>query len=152
MIKVQVQEVIRAGPDDILDLVMDIEQYAQQVDDKIRPVLWVRREQNRVEFACRPRIAGLRQPKVVQFVELTPGRRIDIGLLPKPLNRLAHAVARFEASFECEPSAGGTLVTRTLQFTFSRVARPFVEPLFRRRLEREVVEEIQRAKRYLESC
>lgn len=153
MLKVQVQETIKASPEEILGLVMDIERYAQ-VDDKIRPVLWARRQGNRVEFACRPKLAGLRQPKVVQFVVLTPGRRVDIGLLPKPHNRLAHAMARFEASFECEPAeggTGGTLVTRTLQFTFSPALRPLLEPLFRRRLERDVQDELRRAKRYLEA-
>lgn len=150
MTRVQVQETIRASPDEILGLVMDIERYAE-VDDKIRPVLWARREGNRVEFACRPKLAGLRQPKIVQFIELTPGRRADIGLLPKPHNRIAHAMARFKASFECEPADGGTRVTRTLQFTFSPAVRWLMEPLLRRRLEGDVQDEIRLAKRYLEA-
>ena len=102
MLEVSVQETLNASPDEILGLVMDIERYAE-VDDKIKPVLGARREGNRVEFACRPKLAGLRQPKVVQFLELTPGRRIDIGLLPKPHNRIAHAMARFEAASSASP-------------------------------------------------
>lgn len=105
--RVRVQVTIKASPDEILGLVMDIERYAE-VDAKIRPVLWARRTGNRVEFACRPTLAGLRQPKVVQFIELTPSRRVDIGLLPKPHNRLAHTMARFEASLECEPQGDCT--------------------------------------------
>lgn len=150
MVAVQVETTIAVSPDDVLGLVMDIERYAE-VDDKIRPVLWSRREGNRVEFACRPKLAGLRQPKVVQFVELTPGRRIDIGLLPRPANRLAHSMAHFEASFECEPVDGGTRVTRRLRFTFSPAVRWLMEPLFRRRLERDVRNEIRLAKEYLEA-
>ncbi len=115
------------------------------------PVLWSRREGNRVEFACRPTVAGLRQPKVVQFVELTPGQRINIGLLPKPHNRLAHAMARFEASFDCVPTDGGTRVIRTMQFTFPPALRWLMEPLLRRRLQRDVEDEIRRAKNYLET-
>jgi hypothetical protein len=150
MVRVQVTTTVAASPDQVLGLVMDIERYAE-VDDKIRPVLWARREGNRVEFACRPRLAGLRQPKVVQFVELTPGRRVDIGLLPRPANRLAHVMAHFEASFECEPVDGGTQVTRRLEFRFSPAVRWLMEPLFSRRLERDVREELRLAKNYLET-
>ena len=150
MVKVQLHETIEASADEVLGFVMDIVQYAE-IDKKIKPVLWARRDGNRVEFACRPKLAGLRQPKVVQFLELTPGRRVDIGLLPKPHNRLAHAIARFEASFDCEPLGGGTRVTRTLQFTFSPAVRWLMEPLFKRRLEREVHDEMLRAKEFLET-
>lgn len=150
MVSVQVQTTIAAAPDEVLGLVMDIDRYAE-VDDKIRPVLWSRREGNRLEFACRPKLVGLRQPKVIQFAELTPGRRIDIGLLPRPANRLAHAMAHFEASFECAPVDDGTRVTRRLQFTFAPAVRWLMEPLFRRRLERDIRDEVRRAKAYLEA-
>ena len=150
MVDVQVQMIIAATPDEILGLVMDVERYAE-VDDKIRPVLWSRREGNRVEFACRPKLAGLRQPKVVQYVELTPGQRVDIGLLPRPANRLAHAMADFSASFECVIVGGGVGVTRRLHFTFNPVVRWLMEPLLRKRLERDVHDEVRRAKKYLEN-
>jgi len=150
VIRVQVVEDVSATTEQVLALVMDIERYAE-VDTKIRPVLWSRRDGNRVEFACRPTLAGLRQPKVVQFLELTPGRRIDIGLLPKPHNRLAHAMARFEASFDCVPTDGGTRITRTLQFTFRPALRWLMEPLLRSRLQRDVEDEIRQAKNYLET-
>lgn len=149
MVRVQVEETVATTPSEFLGLVMDIERYAE-VDEKIRPILWSRRDGSRVEFACRPKLAGIRQPKVVQFIELTPDRRIDIGLLPKPQNRLAHLMAHFEASFECTPVDGGTRVTRTLEFRFSPAVRWLMEPLFRRRLERDVRAEIELAKRHLE--
>ena len=150
MIQVEVVETIAVTPEQVLDLVMDIERYAE-VDAKIRPVLWARREGHRLEFACRPKLGGVRQPKVVQFAELTPGQRVDIGLLPKPHNRLAHAMAHFEASFECVAVTGGTQVTRRLRFTFTPAVRWLMEPLFRRRLLREVHDEINLAKSYLEA-
>jgi hypothetical protein len=93
MVLVQVVETIAAPSDKILEFVMDIERYAD-VDAKIKPILWARRDGNRLEFACRPKLVGIRQPKVIQFAELTPGRRIEIGLLPLPCNRLAHATSR----------------------------------------------------------
>lgn len=149
MVRVQVQETVRAAPDEFLGLVMDIERYAQ-VDKKISPVLWQRRDGDVVEFACRPKLAGLRQPKVIQCARLTPGRRIDIGLTPLPANRIAHALAQFQASFECEAVEGGTHVVRTLEFRFTPPARWLLEPLFRKRLESEVREELARARQHLE--
>jgi len=149
MVGVRVEETTRASPEDFLEFVMDIERYAQ-VDAKISPVLWQRRNGNVVEFACRPKLVGLRQPKVVQYIELTPGRRVDIGLKPLPSNRIAHAMARFEASFECSAAEDGTQIVRTLEFRFSPLVRWLLEPLFRRRLEHEVHEEIRLAKNYLE--
>lgn len=150
MVRVQIDTVVDAPVDDVLALVMDIQRYAQ-VDKKIHPVLWHHRDGNVVRFACRPKLVGLRQPKVVQYAQLTPGERIDIGLTPLPANRLAHAMARFEASFVCRPVAGGTRVVRTLEFRFTPALRWLLEPLFRRRLESEVREELHLATQHLES-
>lgn len=149
MVRVRVEQTVSATPEQFLGLVMDIERYAQ-VDKKISPVLWQRRDGNTLKFTCRPKLVGLRQPKVVQYAQLTPGRRIDIGLTPLPENRIAHAMAKFHASFECTAVDDGTRVVRTLEFRFTPWLRWFIEPLFRRRLEQEVREEIQLAKRYLE--
>lgn len=149
MVGVQVEETIQVSADEFLEFVMDIERYAQ-VDAKISPVLWQRRRGNIVEFACRPKLVGLRQPKVVQYIELTPGHRVDIGLKPLPSNRIAHAMARFHASFECSAVEDGTRIVRTLDFRFSPLVRWLLEPLFRRRLEHEVREEIRLAKNHLE--
>lgn len=150
MVTVKVEQFIGATSDEVLELVMDIERYAD-VDAKISPVLWARRTNNRVEFACRPKLAGIRQPRVVQFIDLTPGRRIDIGLLPRPQNRLAHAMARFNASFDCVDVDGGAIVTRELTFEFSPAVRWLMEPLFRRRLQRDVEDEMRQAKHFFES-
>ena len=79
-----------------------------------------------------------------------PGCRIDIGLMPLPSNRIAHAVARFQASFECHAVEGGTRVVRTLEFRFTPLGRWLLEPRFQRRLEHEVREEIRLAKDYFE--
>jgi hypothetical protein len=136
---------IACPPREFLEFVMDIERYAQ-VDDKIAPILWTRRQGNVVTFACRPRLVGLRQPKVVQTMRLTPGERIDIALSPRPANRLAHLVARFEASFACREEPGGTEVIRTLRFQFTPVFRWLLVPLFRRRLPGEVAAELERAR------
>jgi hypothetical protein len=149
MVSVQVAETIRCTPDELLEFVMDIERYAE-VDRKIQPIRWSRREGNLLEFACRPKLAGLRQPTVVQQVRLTPGERIDITLSPRPHNRLAHAMASFDAHFEATATEGGTRVVRTLNFRFTPAVRWLLEPLLRRRLPAEVRDEISLAKRHLE--
>jgi hypothetical protein len=140
-------ETIPCTPSEFLEFVLDIEGYAK-VDDKIAPVLWSRREGDVVQFACLPKIAGLRLPKVVQTMRLTSGERIDIGLNPPPANRLAHAVARFEASVACRAVPGGTEVTRSLAFRFAPGFRWLLEPLFRRRLPEEVRVELARARQH----
>ena len=149
MVTVRLEETIDCTCEDVLEMVMDIRGYAQ-VDDKIHPVLWSRRDGDVVTFACRPKLAGLRQPKVIQYARLTPGLRVDIGLTPRPDNRIAHAMAEFQASFETSEAVGGTRVVRTLMFRFTPWLRWLLEPLFSSRLEREVRDELRRAKDHLE--
>jgi hypothetical protein len=138
---------ISCTPNEFLEFVLDIEGYAK-VDDKIAPILWSRRDGDVVQFACRPKIAGLRLPKVVQAMRLSSGERIDIALTPLPANRLAHAVARFEASFACRAVPGGTEVTRSLEFRFTPCFRWLLQPLFRRHLPGEVRAEVARARQH----
>ena len=47
-------------------------------------------------------------------------------------------------------SEAGTLLTRTLTFTFSPLVRWAGEPILRRRLRGEVLDELRRAKAHLE--
>ena len=140
-------ETIPCEPAEFLEFVLDIDRYAE-VDDKIVPVLWSRRDGDVVQFACRPKIAGLRLPKVEQTMRLTPGQRIDIALTPPPANRLGNAVARFEASFACRAVPGGTEVIRSLRFRFAPSFRWLLAPLFRRRLPAEVQVEMARARQH----
>lgn len=150
MVSVTAEQHIACTPEAFVAFVMDIERYAE-VDDKISPILWSRRQGDVVEFACRPTLAGLPQPKVIQLVRLTePGRRIDIRLSPLPRNRMAHSMAHFQASFECVPAPGGTRVIRALEFTFTPWVRWLLEPWFGRRLPDEVRRELHLAKEHLE--
>lgn len=57
MLTVVVEKTIGCAPRDLLEFVLDIQWYAE-IDDKIRPVHWVKREPNFTEFACRPKLAG----------------------------------------------------------------------------------------------
>lgn len=149
MLTVQATETISCTPEELLDFVMDVERYAQ-VDSKIRPVRWSRREGGLTEFCFRPKLAGLPAPPAVAQMRLTPGERVDIVLAPSPANRLTRLASDFDASFVCTPVEGGTRLVRTLNFRFRPLLRWLAEPLLRRRMAAEVSEEVRLAKQYLQ--
>ncbi|MGH3560770.1 MAG: SRPBCC family protein [Mycobacterium sp.] len=153
MVTARTSRTIECTPDEFLDLVMDIEQYAD-VDDKIRPIYWSRRTGNVLEFQFRPKLPGLPipAPKLVQRVELTQGRRIDVTNALFPYNKIGNRMSAFTASFVCEPGDGATVVTRTIEMTFPAPIRWLLEPSLRRRLQASVDDEIDRAKQRLESA
>jgi hypothetical protein len=151
MVTVQTTRTIRCTPEAFLDLVMDIEQYAE-VDDKIRPVYWSHRSGNVLEFQFRPKLPGmpLPTPKLVQRVELTPRKRVDITNAPLPRNKIGNRTSRFKASFVCDPVDGATAVTRTIEMTFPAPMRWLLEPVLKRRLQAAVEDEMDRATARLE--
>lgn len=151
MARAEVTETINCKPDELLEFVMDIERYAE-VDEKIRPLDWVRREGELTEFRFRPRLTGvfLPSPKWVNQMRLTPGRRIDISNAPLPRNKLANRMLTFTASFTVEPVDGGTRVRRVVEMEFKPYARWLAERLLGDKLQAGVEEEIRLAKAYLE--
>jgi hypothetical protein len=151
MVMAQTTRNIRCTPEAFLDLVMDIERYAE-VDDKIRPVYWSRRTGNILEFQFRPKLPGLPlpTPKLVQRVELTPRTRVDITNAPLPRNKIGNLTSRFKASFVCHPVGDATAVTRTIEMTFRGPMRWLLEPVLKRRLQRAVEDEMRRAAARLE--
>lgn len=142
-------EFVRVAPEVVLDFIMDVERYAE-IDEKIRPLLWVRRAHNFTEFAFRPKLAGLIGPTLVSQERLVPGRRVDISLAPAPHNRLIRAITRYEASFECVPVPGGTEVTRSERFALRRPFSWLVGPYLRRTMPVLVRRELLLAKQKLE--
>ncbi|WP_370963351.1 SRPBCC family protein [Amycolatopsis sp. cg9] len=150
MVDVTVEETLSCTPEAFLDLVMDPRRYAE-VDRKLGPIDWVRREGGVTEFRFRSALPGLGPgPKIVSRMTLTPGERVDVCLPDRPENRLARRVSTFEASFACVPVAGGTRVTRRIAFGFAAPLRWLAEPLLRRKLRADVEAEVQGAKRLLE--
>ncbi len=151
MVRVERERTMACTPDSFLNFVMDVERYID-VDDKIGSITWARREETLTEFKFQPRMPGLPlpQPKAVAQMRLTPGERIDIRLAPKPLNRLNHRMAHFEASFSCEPVEGGIRATRMISFTFNPLLRPVLEPVLRRTLPRSLERELRLTQETLE--
>jgi hypothetical protein len=151
MVTAQTTRTIRCSPEAFLDLVMDIERYAE-VDYKIRPVYWSRRTGNILEFQFRPKLPGLPlpTPKLVQRLELTPRKRVDITNAPLPRNKIGNRMSRFKASFVCNPADGATAVTRTIEMTFRGPTRWLLEAVLKRRLQAAVEDEMDRATARLE--
>lgn len=149
MFDARTTQFIRVTPEAVLEFVMDIEHY-QEIDQKIRPVRWVKRDGNLTEFAFRPRFGGLLGPIVVAQERLTPGSRVDIVLAPSPFNRLARLITHYEASFECVPVPGGTEVSRSERFAVRWAFRWFGGPFLRRTMPGLVREELFLAKQKLE--
>lgn len=151
MIEAQVTETIRCTPDELLEFVMDIERYAE-VDEKIRPIDWAKRDGDLTEVKFRPRMTGvlMPSPKWINQLHRTPGKRIDVTNAPLPRNKLANRMLRFTASFVVEPVDGATRVTRTVRMDFKPYARWLAERMIGDKLQAAVEDEIRQAKDYLE--
>lgn len=151
MVEARAQQAMACSPDEFLEFVLDIERYAQ-VDDKLGPFDWVRREGDRVEFKFRPTMPGIPgpAPKMVAQGVLTPGERVDVGLSPLPTNKLWHRLMKFNATFVCEPAENGTVVTRTMSIEPVPAVRWLLDPVLRRNLQRNIESEVEKAKAYME--
>jgi Polyketide cyclase / dehydrase and lipid transport len=149
MFDARTTQFIRATPEVILEFVMDIERY-QEIDQKIRPVRWVRRDDTLTEFAFRPRFGALLGPMVVAQERRTSDHRVDIVLARPPFNRLARLLTHYEASFECVPVPGGTEVSRSERFALRWPLRLLGLPYLRRTMPGLVREELFLAKQKLE--
>lgn len=105
MITAESSAVIQRTPQEILDFVMDVASY-RRADHKIGRVWSVRREDNNVIASFVGQLRGLPVP-TTQRMHLTPGKRIDVSIVPNWQRRMLG----FHASFECQPVLGGTEVT-----------------------------------------
>jgi hypothetical protein len=126
-----------------MEFALDVERY-RDVDDKLGPIDWVRRDGNVQEFRFRPKMPMMPwSPKVVSRMTLTPGKRIDIEYAPPPQNRLANSLSSFSAYFECEPVDGGVKVTRSVTISLPSLLRPVERLTLGRSLQRSVERELE---------
>ena len=151
MVIAAAQQRMACSADEFLEFAMDVERYSE-VDDKLGPMDWVRREGNLVEFKFRPAMPGLPgpTPKMVARGVLTPGKRVDVELSPLPESKVWHRLMKFEASFVCEPVEDGILVTRTMSAELTPAVRWLIDPILRRNLPANIDDEVRQAKHYLE--
>ncbi|AWS43919.1 SRPBCC family protein [Streptosporangium sp. 'caverna'] len=136
---------IRRPAKEILDFVMDLQRY-REVDDKIGPIRWLQREGDTVTFRFRPRLLGLPGPSTTQRVVRTGDERIDITPVPSWQDR----ILRFKGTFTCADHPDGTVVTRRLDFDFSRPLAVALDSVVTRWLGGDVPRELAAVKARLE--
>ncbi|MEO8898231.1 MAG: SRPBCC family protein [Candidatus Dormibacter sp.] len=136
---------IRCEPADVLEFVLDVDQY-RKADHKIGRVHFARRDGNRGEVRHNGRVLGVPAPAATLAFELTPSSMLDFrGVsLPWPLRA-------FHGSFTCEATPSGTRVVHRECFTFGPVAGPLVRLVFGRLLGLDTQAEVVRMKRLLEA-
>ena len=139
--------VINRPSADVLDFVMDLRQY-RQVDEKLGTIHSIREAEdgNGVLVNFSPKVLGLPGPKTTQRVA-RGNDRIDISGIPA----WTDALMTFTAFFQLEPVAGGTNVTRNLNFRFTKAFAWALDPVFERWLAKAVPQELANAKEYLEA-
>lgn len=143
MITAESSAVIQRTPQEILDFVMDVASY-RRADHKIGRVWSVRREDNNVIASFVGQLRGLPVP-TTQRMHLTPGKRIDVSIVPNWQRRMLG----FHGSFECQPVLSGTEVTYRYTFDLKGPIR-LLEPYLRRWLQTDIPAEVQRMKAILE--
>lgn len=136
--------VIRRPPKDILEFVLDVDQY-RLADHKIGRVYYVRREGDSGEVRHVGKLAGIPGPAVVLGFRLTPYSRLDFQGL-----RVPWPVRGFQGSFTCEETPEGTRVVHRECFTFGPIAGRIFRVLFGSWLKRDTPAEVLRMKRLLE--
>lgn len=137
MIVVEATATVRAGPDEVLEFVLDVDRY-RQADHKIRRVRSMQRQGDDVVVSMWTRVRGL-PVAATQRMHLTPGQRIDVVNEPSWQDRFAG----FHGEFVCLATPAGTQVTHRYTFTFKGPAR-VIEPLLAGWLRRDISQEVGR--------
>ena len=130
-----------ASPQDVMELVLDLERY-RQVDSKIVAVGAVvgPDENGRGRVRLWSRLKWTPPVPDVQLFELERWSRLTFTGAPGQFSRL---VLGFTGIVECEPTPDGTLVTHSYELTFRGPFR-ILETVHRRWLQRDLAEEMAR--------
>lgn len=135
---------IQRPPKDILEFVLDVDQY-RRADLKIGRVHYVHRDGNDGEVRHGGRFLGLPAPPAVLTFTLRPYTRLDFRgvAMPWPLRG-------FNGFFTCQESPEGTIVTHRECFVFGRVSGRLFKLMLGRWLKRDTAAEVGRMKSLLE--
>jgi hypothetical protein len=136
---------VEASAAEVFDFVLDLRRY-READRKIGRVGAVQRDGNTGTAEFWGRIRGVPGPRGVFPFTLTPSRLEFRSPVAGPARRFLD----FEGSFDCTETEGGTSVTHREAFRFKRPWRWLAEPLLRRWLENDTVEEMVRFKPLVE--
>ncbi len=130
---------VDVSPEQVFGFVLDLDRY-RRADHKIGRVGAVERHGDRGTATFSGRIGGLPGPSGTYPFVLTPTRLAFGSAVAGP----ARWFVDFEGTFDCEATPEGTVVTHREVFGFKAPWRWFLEPLLRRWLESDVVEEMVR--------
>ena len=132
---------VTASPSEVFEFVLDLERY-RRADRKIGRVGDVSREGDHGTVTFSGRIRGLPGPSGTY-----PFTRTESRLrFTSPVAGAARWFLDFEGTFDCEPTADGTVVTHREVFEFKRPWRWVAEPFLRRWLESDTADEMVRFK------
>ena len=136
---------VTASPTDVIDFVLDLNRY-RQADRKIGRVGPMHRSGDRGIVQFSGRFRGLPAPTGTYPFTVTKSG-LQFG---SPIAGPAHWFWDFEATFECDQTADGTVVTHREVFMFKRPWRWLAEPVCRRWLETDTAREMIRFKELIE--
>lgn len=132
---------------DVLEFVLDLERYSE-ADHKFHRIHYVKRHNDHGEAKYSGRLRGIPTPTEVQEWTLEPYTRLQFKSQPSLWPGM---IARFEGSFDCEETDGGTVVRHREAFEFKPPFSWLAIPFLRSWLQRDVEDEIVRLKHLLEA-
>ena len=142
------EALIARSPEEILELVLDLEQY-RKADTKFSRILGVDRSGLTGTARYSAKLRGIPTPADTQSFTLAA----DYSTLRfvSTDKFWPNVMARFEGRFECRAEDGGTRVRHVEQLTFSRAVGWIADPAFGTWWAREVRDEVGRLKELLEA-
>jgi hypothetical protein len=141
------ETIIRRSPEDILEFVLDLDQY-KKADRKFGKIKEVERNGHTGYARYSARLRGIPTPADIQSFELADDySTLRFVSTPK---FWPNVVATFEGRFECRPEAEGTHVRHVEQLTFARPVAWIAEPLLRKWWATEIRTEVERMRTMLE--
>jgi hypothetical protein len=136
---------VAASTHEVVEFVLDLERY-READHKVRRVGAIHRDGDTGTAQFSSRLMGLPGPRGVYPFRVTP-----TGLwLGSPIGGAARWFLDMEVTFDCLPTDEGLTVHHREAFTFKRPWR-WLEPVFRRWLERDTAAEMVRFKRIIDA-
>ncbi len=136
---------VAATPNNVFDFVLDLNRY-RQADHKIGRVGTIDNDGDHGMVQFSGRIRGLPGPSGT-YPFTRAEARLEFG---SPVAGPARWFLDFEGTFHTAQTSEGTVVTHREVFTFKRPWRWLAEPLLRRWLEKDTVEEMVRFKSLVE--
>jgi hypothetical protein len=141
----QATTTVTVPPSEVFEFVLDLHRY-READLKIGRVGPTSRSGDSGTVRFSGRIKGLPGPSGT-YPFTVSASRLQFG---SPIAGPARWFLDFEGTFDCETTGSGTLVTHRETFNFRRPWRWIAEPLLRRWLEADTVDEMVRFKELVE--